>query len=175
MMHSCPMNRIFIFTDSSVNPQTQIGFGACLILKESEFLSLSLNEIEKKLAFKKFTSTSSTTLELQTLLWALSEIMNYYKIPEIINHLILYTDSQCIEKLLQRRNKLEKSHFISAGQNRELSHSSLYREYYGLNDQLKFQVVKVKGHSKTASKDPIHLVFSLVDKASRKKLRAYDE
>ena len=169
------MDRIFLFTDSSVNPQNKVGFGACLILKESEFLNLSLNETQRKTAFKKFTSTSSTTLELQTVLWALSEIMNHYTIPEIINHLILYTDSQCIEKLLERREKLEKSHYLSAGQNRELSNSSLYKEFNGLSDQLKFQVVKVKGHSKIASKDRIHLVFSLVDKASRRKLREYRE
>lgn len=167
------MTKILIFTDSSVNPQTKVGFGACLILKESEFLKLSLNEIQIKVTLKKFESTSSTKLELQTLLWALSETIKNYKESEIINHLTVYTDSQCTEGLLQRRKKLEQHHFVSVGQNKELNNSSLYKEFYDLCDQLKFEVIKVKGHSKTASKDPLHLIFALVDKASRRELRDY--
>lgn len=167
------MNKILLFTDSSVNPQTKVGFGACLIIDESEFSTLSLNEIQKKLTLKKFEGTSSTKLELQTLLWALSEIKKNYKESEIINSLILHTDSQCIERLLQRRKKLETNQFVSAGKNKELNNSSLYKDFYSLSDHLKFEVIKVKGHSKTSSKDQIHLVFSIVDKASRRELREY--
>jgi len=59
--------QIYLFTDGSVNPQSKIGFGAYLFLNKLEFFSL---ELEKKIKIQKFVNTSSTKLELETLLWA---------------------------------------------------------------------------------------------------------
>ena len=65
------MNRLFLFTDGSVNVHTNIGFGACLSIAEDRLSGIDLKSLVK---VKRFEDTSSTKLELQTLLWALTEI-----------------------------------------------------------------------------------------------------
>jgi len=63
-------SNIFLFVDGSVHPQRGIGFGGYLLLNESE---LSSSTLERKVKTKKFENTSSTKLELETLLWALDD------------------------------------------------------------------------------------------------------
>ncbi|NCB12611.1 MAG: ribonuclease H, partial [Erysipelotrichia bacterium] len=65
------MKKIKLFTDSSVNPQKKIGFAAFLLLEKER---ISLEDMKKGIKIKRFEDTSSTKLELQTLLWALDEI-----------------------------------------------------------------------------------------------------
>ncbi|MDZ7819962.1 MAG: hypothetical protein U5K55_15725 [Aliarcobacter sp.] len=66
------MKKIKLFTDSSVNPQEKIGyFGSFFILKDE---NISFEEMQKDIKLKKFENTSSTKLELQTLLWSLEDI-----------------------------------------------------------------------------------------------------
>ena len=81
------MKKIKLFTDSSVNPQEKIGFGAFLFLDEK---NISLEEMRKNIKIKRFENTSSTKLELQTFLWALNEINDKDIIIEV------YTDCQNI-------------------------------------------------------------------------------
>ncbi len=97
------MKKIKLFTDSSVNPQKKIGFGAYLILDDE---NKSLEDLKEHIKIKKFEDTSSTKLELQTLLWALDEIINKDNIIEV------YTDCQNIIGLENRKEKLEKRHFL---------------------------------------------------------------
>ena len=77
------MKKIKLFTDSSVNPQEKVGFGAYLLLKEN---NISFEDMKKDIKTKRFEDTSSTKLELQTLLWSLEEINDKDVIIEI------YTD-----------------------------------------------------------------------------------
>ena len=90
------MKKIKLFTDSSVNPQEKIGFGSFLILEEK---NISFEEMKKNIKIKRFENTSSTKLELQTLLWALNEIIDKNIIIEV------YTDCQNIIGLQDRREK----------------------------------------------------------------------
>ncbi len=60
-----------LFTDGSVNTQSKIGYGAYLAVFDR---GLSLESLKKNIKVKQFEHTSSTKLELQTLLWALSDI-----------------------------------------------------------------------------------------------------
>lgn len=65
------MKKIKLFVDSSVNPQAKVGFGAFLEV----FDDLSIDDLKKNIKIKRFDDdTSSTKLELQSLLWALDEI-----------------------------------------------------------------------------------------------------
>ena len=41
------------------------------------------------------------------------------------------------------------------------------------SDRLKFEIIKLKGHSRSITKDIIHKIFSNVDRGSRKALRDY--
>jgi ribonuclease HI len=113
---------------------------------------------------KRFENTSSTKLEIQTVLWALSEV------GEIEGKITLYTDSQNIIGLPGRRERLEKSDFYSK-QNRRITNWELYKDFYRLTDELNIEIVKVSGHKRTSTKDNIDRLFTIVDRASRKALR----
>ena len=94
------MQKIKLFTDSSLGPYNKIGFGAYLILNDE---NESLEELNEHIKIKRFENTSSSKLELQTLLWALEEIANNNISIEI------YTNCQNIIGLENRRKKLEKT------------------------------------------------------------------
>lgn len=155
------MKKIKLFTDSSVNPQEKIGFGSFLILEEKE---ISFEDMKKDIKIKRFENTSSTKLELQTLLWSLEEIKNKNVVIEV------YTDCQNIIGLEDRREKLEKNNFHSSS-GRLMNNHELYKEFFEKIDELNLTFIKVKGHKKNSLKDEIDTIFNLVDKASRSALR----
>ena len=155
------MKKIKLFTDSSVNPQEKIGFGSFLILDENE---ISFEEMKKNIKTKRFENTSSTKLELQTLLWSLEKIVDKNAIIEI------YTDCQNIIGLEDRREKLERNNFHSSSE-KLINNHDLYKEFFKKIDELNLCFIKVKGHKKNSLKDEIDMIFNLVDKASRSALR----
>ena len=155
------MNELLLFTDGSVNTKTKTGIGAYLIATDPD---LPVETLKKQVKTKQFENTSSTRLELETLLWALDEVSS------AASKIIIYTDSQNITGLLRRRERLEKNDFRSKN-NRLMNNHDLYREFYQKVDQLKCEFVKVTGHQPTRQKDKIHRLFTLVDRASRKTLR----
>ena len=155
------MKNIKLFTHSSVNPQEKIGFGSFLIIEDK---NLSFENLKKTIKTKKFENTSSTKLELQTLLWALDEIKNKNSLIEI------YTDCQNIINLKDRREKLEKNEYKSS-QGKLINNHELYKLFFEKSDKLDLVFIKVKGHKKNSLKDEIDTIFNLVDKASRNALR----
>ena len=167
------MGKIAIFTDVSLNAKIKIGFGACLIIPEAQLILNQNDFISRKIKLKKFVTTSSTKLEIESLLWALGEVEKNNKEINLYNNLKIYTDSQCIVGLLNRRKKLESTDFKSGKQKRELDNAALYRKFYNLSDKFEFELVKLKGHSIKNEKDILHEVFAYVDKASRKELKKY--
>ena len=155
-------NKIKLFTDSSVNPQEKIGFAAFLKLSDE---SLSFEDMKSHIKTKRFEDTSSTKLELQTLLWALDEIQ-----IASTTHIEVYTDCQNIIGLENRREKLEKNNFHSTSR-RLMNNHELYKEFFKKLDELNLTFIKVKGHKKNSLKNHIDDIFNLVDKASRNALR----
>ena len=153
--------KLFLFTDGSVNTKSDIGYGAFLAITDSE---TSVSNPEQFVKVKRFEQTSSTKLELQTLLWALSEIFDFK------GRITIYTDSQNILGLAGRRERLEKSDFYSK-QNRRIANWELYQDFYRLTDKLNIEIQKVSGHKKTNTKDNIDRLFTIVDRASRNALR----
>jgi len=156
------MDELKLFTDGSVDSQSNIGYGAYLVVSEN---GLSLDTLRSRVKVRRFENSSSAKLELQTLLWALSDIQN------LGGRVIVYTDSQNIMGLPGRRDRLEQNDYRSK-KNRRLSHYELYQEFYRLIDQLDFEFVKVRGHRVSNQKDDIDRLFTLVDKASRNALRS---
>lgn len=154
------MNKLLLFTDGSVNVQSKVGYGACLLIAEKE---IKVVDLYSRVKVQRFENTSSTKLELQTLLWALEKV-------EANRQIITYTDSQNIIQLLERRKRLEQNNFYS-NKGELLNNHKLYKEFYQRIDKINCEFVKVKGHQPTQKKDEIERVFSLVDKASRKALR----
>ncbi len=125
---------------------------------------LALESLRKNIKVQRFENTSSTKLELQTLLWALSDIQNTG------SNVLVYTDSQNIIRLPDRRERLEKSDYHSK-KNKRLNNYELYQDFYRITDQIDVQLVKVRGHQATRHKDEIDRLFTLVDRASRNALR----
>lgn len=155
---------INIFCDGSVDPKNKIGFAAYFILEAKEF---SFEEIKKNVKIKKFENTSSTKLELEALLWALKD-------ESIINkELIIYTDCQNILSLEKRRKRLEDNDFKTSS-GKDIKNAYLYKGFYKLSDELTFRLKKVKGHKKSSQKNEIDKLFNIVDKASRRALRNYN-
>jgi ribonuclease HI len=150
-----------LFTDGSVNTQSKIGYGAYLAVSED---GLSLDSLRERVKVKRFEQTSSTKLELQTLLWALKDIQ------ALGGKVIVYTDSQNIMGLPGRRERFEQNSYRSK-KGRLLNNYELYQEFYRVTDQLKCRFVKVRGHQVSNQKDDIDRLFTLVDRASRNALR----
>ena len=155
------MKETMLFTDGSVNPHSNIGFGAYLVVSES---GLSPEYLKKSVKVRKFENTSSTKLELQTLLWALSEI------NALDCRVIVYTDSQNIMGLQRRRVRFEQNDY-NAKNNKRLRNYELYQKFYRMTDLLDCEFIKVRGHKVSNLKDDIDKFFTLVDRASRNALR----
>jgi ribonuclease HI len=157
------MNTVLLFTDGSVNTKTKVGFGAYLIVDSTQKTNPDSYR-EPKVQLKRFENTSSTKLELETLLWALNEIqVKDQKIK-------IYTDSQNIIGLPDRKLKLEHNNFYS-GNGKQLNIHELYRAFYKITSILNCEFIKLEGHSVSTEKDDLDRLFMLVDRASRKATR----
>ena len=154
-----------LFVDGSVNPQSDIGYGAYLAVSER---GLAPESLRTRVKVRRFEHTSSTKLELQTLLWALGDIQ------AVGRKVIVYTDSQNILGLQERRGRLEQNDYRSKS-NKRLKHYKLYQAFYSMIDQLDCELVKVRGHQVADQKDDIDRLFTLVDRTSRKALRGKGE
>jgi len=155
------MDKLMLFADGSLNTQSDIGYGAYLAVSERGF---SLDPLRTRVKVKRFEHTSSTKLELQTLLWALSDIQASGR------KVLVYTDSQNIMGLQGRRDRFEQNDYRSKKKKR-LNNYELYQEFYRLIDQLDCELVKVRGHQVSNQKDDIDRLFTLVDRAARNALR----
>ncbi len=156
------MQDLILLSDGSVHAQSRIGYGAYLAVTKP---GLSLEELISQVRVRRFTQTSSTKLELRTLLWALSDIQVSGR------KVIIYTDSQNIIGLPNRREQLERKTYRS-NTNRLLNNHELYQEFYRLTDRLDYELVKVHGHLTSKQKEDVDRLFTLVDRASRQALRA---
>ena len=146
-----------LFTDGSVNPQKRVGFGA--------YLSVNDKDETGQVHVKQFNDTSSTQLELETLLWAIEDI-------SIQTDISIYTDCQNILSLLSRREGLEQRNYHSKT-GKPIKHTLLYQKFFHLCDKYQCTFIKVKGHKTSHLKDEVDRLFTLVDKASREALRGY--
>ena len=146
-----------LFVDGSVNPQKAVGYGAYLYCDD---ISLCTSQ---NVVTKRFENTSSTKLEIETLIWAVKDL-------SLESSFIVYTDCQNILSLLQRKQKLESSNYTTKT-GKSIKNKSLYKEFFDLYEKYDFEIVKVKGHKKSSTKDSIDSTFSFVDKVSRLRLR----
>lgn len=167
--------RTLLFSDVSVDPQLRTGFGAYLAITETDAGIASVTEttLKDKITVKQFALTSSTQLEIETILWALQKLTRQQSVSTLATNVTVYTDSQGIIELPRRRTALELAGFTSIGGNKPLKHAGLYRAFYQLHDKLGFELTKLKGHSKRDDKSRLEEIFSYVDRAARKALRAH--
>lgn len=150
-----------LFTDGSLNPKQGVGFGAYLDLSE---VPEDIGKLGDLIKIKRFENTSSTRLELQTLLWALSEVS--------MGEIVSYTDSQNIVGLLSRQKRLEETDYFSRN-GRRIRNFELYQEFFEKVEKFDIKFQQVEGHSPSRLKNSVDEIFSLVDRASRNALRTY--
>ncbi|MEW6186259.1 MAG: RNase H family protein [Thermodesulfobacteriota bacterium] len=166
------MNRYALFTDGSLHPKLRSGVGGFLIVPLTSLRDdqegLTKSDVAHRIVLRRFEDTSSTELEIRTVLWALEEYQKENKTAS--RDLRIFTDSQCLAGLLKRRPGLEDRGFISRRTNRPLKNASHYFRFFQLYDQLDFTIVKVAGHAPSNFQDRIHRVFSWVDREIRKAL-----
>ena len=168
------MRKLALFTDVSLNPKEKIGIGGYLLVPVS-FLervpdSIEQSEVSERLKIRSFADTSSTMLEVQTVLWALENVREEATVCAD-RSLQIYTDSQCVAGLLGRRAALESTCFVAKRSRRQLPNAALYRSFYAEYDRLSFQLIKVAGHSPAGSHDTVHRIFSYLDREVRKALQ----
>lgn len=170
------MNSFALFTDVSLHPQRKLGVGACLLvpaaLLNTEPDAISRAEVTTLIKFRRFAETSSTRLELQTVLWAVEIYWAEFNRSDSVKVLI-HTDSQCVAGLLARRAMLEAKGFIATCSGRPLTNTPLYRAFYILQDKLGFEVIKVAGHSRAASHSSAERIFSYIDQEARRALNLW--
>jgi ribonuclease HI len=170
------MSGFALFTDVSVNPQRKLGVGGYLLLPlpylEVVPDNIQQTEVSARLKIKRFADTSSTRLEIQTVLWALENLEEELAglAPGALR---IYTDSQCVAGLAGRRTGLEQQGFIAKRSGLPLTNAPLYREFYAASDRLGFQLIKVPGHSRASSHDAVRRIFSYVDREVRKELKLW--
>ena len=170
------LNSFALFTDASLNTTIKCGVGAYVVIPTS-LLDIApdhivQSEVSQRLKTRRFKKTSSTKLEVQTVLWALEQYRTEVNVLEPVK-LSVYSDSQCVAELLKRRPGLEAKGFRSNKTNRLLRNAALYRNFYTFYDELQYKVVKVAGHSRSHSHDTVHRIFSLVDREARKALKCW--
>ena len=157
------MNELMLFTDGSVNTQSNVGYGAYLAVPERNILP---DALRGQVKVKRFEQTSPAKLELQTVIWALSDIQASAR------KVILYTDSQSIMGLPGRRHRLEQNDYRSKRTNKRLNNYELYQAFYRSIDHLECEFIKVRGHRVSSQQSEIEKLFTLVDRASRQALRS---
>ena len=141
------MKSLLLFTDGSAHPTSRIGYGAYLAIPD---LNANFQALETAVQLKRFEDTSSSQLEIETLIWALRATQ-----PQTLT---LYTDSQTIIGLPDRRERMEKQAYRSKA-GTPLNHAELYQEFFALTDPLEYTLVKVKGHQRSHQKSPIDHLF----------------
>jgi len=171
------VNCFALFTDVSLNPRQRNGVGAYLFVPVS-FLetspeTITRDDVAMRLKICSFENTSSTRLEVQTLIWALDEIEKTVLKKNRIR-LQVYTDSQCISGLPGRRSKLLSCGFISQKTGQSLKNADLYRAFYECQDRFGFTIIKVAGHIRASSRDTVHHIFACVDQEARKALKSWN-
>lgn len=155
------LNILAIFTDGSLNTKSNVGWGAYFFVPENK---ISGNDFIPEIKLKRFTETSSSKLEIQTLLWALEETKT------LAEKILVHTDSQTIVGLPKRRERLEKNGYFSK-KGRRINNDDLYRRFFQLTDEVDCEFRKVEGHKKTSKKNNIDRLFTFVDQASRNAVR----
>ena len=136
------MSKIRLFTDGSFNPPLKIGVGGFLILKDD---IPEHEELKSMIQLKRFEQTTSSRLEIQTLLWAIEQMESTKK------EIVVYTDAQSLIGLADRRVSLEQKNYHS-NKGKLLKNHHEYREFFKLTDQHNCTFIKMRGHLPTEKK-----------------------
>jgi ribonuclease HI len=127
-------DNIELFTDGSYEPQINYGAWAALILK---------NQKEQVLSGESKDS-SQHKMELQAVIKGLNYIIKNYGYN---NTIYLYTDSEYVENLMHRKEKLIRNDFLTK-KGKFIRHSAEIKQFFALEEQVRLTITQVPGHQK---------------------------
>jgi ribonuclease HI len=171
------INTILIFTDAATSPKIGISIGAFLSLDQQEMNKYSqyshadlLAHLTNIIIYKEYKSQKSTWSEIKTVIDALYTIQENRGCASPIE---IYTDCQSLCDLVGRRKeKLEKNNYITKT-GKILSNAALYKELFAITEKFQLNIFKMKGHDSASKRTTIQgKIFAILDKLSRKQLRA---
>ena len=145
---------ISIFTDGSCNPVCKIGGWAAILFIGGEKILLFGSQVETTHQRMELTAAVEAISHLQTLACADQEIC-------------IYTDSQYLAGLPQRKSKLLLAG-LTTKKNLLLPNADLIHQLLGYLDNLSLTFIKVKSHEKFSGHENYNRE---VDKLSRKIVR----
>jgi len=163
---------MILFTDSSVSSKQNLGVGGYLRVYDASG-AINLPGDLDSVQLRTFTheGISSTELELKTLIWALDKLQTDLKGVK----LTVYTDSQNVAGLIERRARLEQKGFRNRSGDL-LKQARSYKLLFELLDKLsessEVEIIKIKGHQRKSERSELEKLFSLVDQATRRRLRS---
>ncbi len=164
----------YIYTDASFSHLQSFGVSGFLIFDSQDSHEKS-QPAKPGLRTHFFKESNNIRAEIVGALYALQIFIEErkkdgQKFESFETH--LYSDCQTLTNLLERREKLKATNYISARTKTELINTDLYKKFFAVYDELKPSIHWVKGHSKKATKTLTEKNFELVDKQVRKELRA---
>lgn len=147
-------DEICVYTDGSCNTKHRIGAWAAIIINGSEKNTLNGHAI----------NTTNQRMELAAVTEAIA-FLNQTK--DTIRQIILYTDSQYVAGLMQRKKKLMSTGFIT-NNNKLLRNDDLIARFYKESENLHLTVIKVKSHQRISQHEKLN---SEADRLCRKIVR----
>ena len=147
---------IEVYSDGSCNPKFKIGGWAAIIFFQNKKMIL------KGIQF----NTTHNRMELLGTIKALEYIKeNSLK----FNYIKIYSDSQYLVRLLERKEKLKKSDFLKKS-GEPIQNNDLVKDIVTYIDSMHIEFVKVKAHQKKSDKKNFNRE---VDILSRNLIRTY--
>ncbi len=145
---------IEIFTDGSCNTELKIGGWAALLLFENKEIIIKGTIL----------NTSHNRMEL----WAVLKSFEFVKDQNIIfDNVRIYSDSQYVVNLPDRKDKLKKSSFITK-KGIQIQNSDLIEEFIHMIENYNIELIKVKAHQKKYETENYN---RKVDKIARSQVR----
>lgn len=148
-------NNIEVYTDGSCNTQYRIGGWSAIIFISNQKVTLSGNELE----------TTNQRMELTAVIKALSYIVNVTSITD--NKITVYTDSQYIVHLVERKHKLEEKKYLTK-KGDAVRNADLVKTFFTYTENYPVEITKVKAHQKLNQQPGFNRE---ADKLSRKIVR----
>lgn len=147
---------IEVYSDGSCNPKFKIGGWATIIFFQNKKIILKGRQF----------NTTHNRMELLGTIKALEYIKeNSLK----FNYIKIYSDSQYLVRLLERKEKLKKSNFLKKS-GVPIQNNDLVKDIVTYIDSMHIEFIKVKAHQKKSDKKNFNRE---VDILSRNLIRTY--
>ncbi|MCP4600850.1 MAG: hypothetical protein GY847_10015 [Proteobacteria bacterium] len=168
--------KVHIYSDAGFSKQNQTAVSGFLLFKDDDAHTKA--DVSQPIQTRVFKEKNNIRAELRGVIFALNALIEKLEQTDAeggtkIHRINLYTDCESIVRLLDRRQRLELSDFISKRTRKPVSNADLYKQFFTVYDKVTPNLFWVKGHAPKKDRDLIQKNFSRVDKAIRKILREY--